>query len=239
MRRHTGNNANPGKTKNKRKRTRKRNERNRTRKLEPYIRTTKTSQGIRENAKGTLRYEQETQTWQCAQCGRKYAAADARGATTHVEAHTGANEKKRRQREQQVLQYHAHRNADEVRIRTLLQYGQEKRGIPPTKHWDPKQHWGSTRDANERRSITTEGGKETEQRRSRPRLTDDEQETPTKPRKQDHDKAQKLNSRSKPIQDTNSSHDQDQDQDQQSKQKQSQSQDHNQKRSKTRPKKAT
>ena len=41
-----------------------------------------------ENAYGTLRYEKETQTWQCAQCERKFAATDARGSTAHVASGT-------------------------------------------------------------------------------------------------------------------------------------------------------
>ena len=46
-----------------------------------------------------------------------------------MEARTRTKEKERRQQEQQILQDKAHRSADEVRIRALLHYGEEQRGI--------------------------------------------------------------------------------------------------------------
>ena len=59
------------------------------------------------NAKGALRYEAETETWQCAQCEKKYAATDARGAAAHVAAHEKANQKKRRRQEQKAIRRNA------------------------------------------------------------------------------------------------------------------------------------
>ena len=49
------------------------------------------------SANGTLRYEAEAETWQCAQCEKEYAETDAGGAAAHVATHTKANQKKRRQ----------------------------------------------------------------------------------------------------------------------------------------------
>ena len=60
-----------------------------------------------ENAKGTLRYETETWTWQCAQCERGYAEYDARGAAAHVATHTRANPKIRRQKARRIIQENA------------------------------------------------------------------------------------------------------------------------------------
>ena len=60
---------------------------------------------------------------------KKYAATDARGEAEHVATHTRTNKKIRRQQEQQTLHENADQNSDEARLRTLLQYGQEKRRI--------------------------------------------------------------------------------------------------------------
>ena len=127
----------------------------------------------RENAKGTLRYEQETQTWQCTQCGEKYAASDARGVTTHVAAHTRARAKQKRRQEQQIIQDHAYQNADEVRIRTLLQYGHGERGILQrfTENQNKRRLRGKKEQHIKRERRQKERG------RSRPRPTDNEQKT--------------------------------------------------------------
>ena len=41
-----------------------------------------------ENKKGTLRYEVETETWNCTKCEKSCTKIDARRATMHVAAHT-------------------------------------------------------------------------------------------------------------------------------------------------------
>ena len=41
-----------------------------------------------ENKTGTLRYEQETETWHCAKCDKSYTSQNARSARTHAEEHT-------------------------------------------------------------------------------------------------------------------------------------------------------
>ena len=83
----------------------------------------------RENAKGALKLDAETETWQCAKCEKKYASSDARGAATHVANHTRENQNRRRRQEQQILQENAYRNTDETWIRTFLQYGRATRNI--------------------------------------------------------------------------------------------------------------
>ena len=70
------------------------------------------------NDKGTLRYEAETMTWQCTQCDKKYAEKGAwRAEASHVETHSGTNQKIRRQQEQQILQENAYQNSDKTRLR--------------------------------------------------------------------------------------------------------------------------
>ena len=110
-----------------------------------------------ENAKGTLIYEAETRTWQCAQREKKYAEKDAREGASNVETHTRTNMTIRRQQEQQIIQENAYRNSDETRLRTLLHYGEEKRGTLKKRH--PGSIHSSTR---------TEEATRTEWRRTKP-----------------------------------------------------------------------
>ena len=73
------------------------------------------------NIKGTLHYNAETETWQCAQRA-KYTAKEARGAETHESSH-----KERICDEDNnkncIPSRKSHRNTGAERIRTLLQYG--------------------------------------------------------------------------------------------------------------------
>ena len=43
-----------------------------------------------ENRKGTLRYGEETETWNCTKCEKSFTKIDARRATMHVASHTKA-----------------------------------------------------------------------------------------------------------------------------------------------------
>ena len=58
---------------------------------------------------------------------KKYAERDARGESSHAATHARTTLKIRRQ-EQQIVRENAYRNSAETRLRTLLQYGREKRG---------------------------------------------------------------------------------------------------------------
>ena len=113
---------------------------------------------------------------------RKYAAANARGATSHVAAHTRTKGKKRRQLEQ-ILQENAHRNADEVTIRPLLHYGQEKRERNTKKHRRPECFHDSDRAAITGSSSANRRNK-TDPMRRRLRPTNEEHGTQeAKPRR--------------------------------------------------------
>ena len=81
-----------------------------------------------ENKDGTLRYEHETNTWQCARCGKNYSGQNARSAQSHAAAHTRAEKKQREEQEANIIQHYTHQNQDKVRIRTLGNYGSEHRG---------------------------------------------------------------------------------------------------------------
>ena len=83
----------------------------------------------RENIKRTLHYNAATETWQCAQCKKQYAEKEAIGAATHVADRTGENRRRMLQQELHSLEENSHLDTDATRIRTLLQYGNAKRGI--------------------------------------------------------------------------------------------------------------
>ena len=53
----------------------------------------------RENKKGTLRYEQETETWHCTKCDKSYTNHDATSARSHAAEHTKADKRKQSQTE--------------------------------------------------------------------------------------------------------------------------------------------
>ena len=80
----------------------------------------------KKNAKGTLRYETETETCWYTRC-EKYATSDERGAAAHIATHTSEGQKRRLQREQQPIQKNPQQNADGIRICTLGQYRTKQR----------------------------------------------------------------------------------------------------------------
>ena len=54
----------------------------------------------RENSKGTLRYEACTEKWMRTKCEKGYASTNERGAAAHAEAHTRAEQKQQKRKEQ-------------------------------------------------------------------------------------------------------------------------------------------
>ena len=79
--------------------------------------------------KGTLRYEEETATWNCTKCEKSFAHINERSAIRHAEEHTKAERKQKEQSEKQLLHHYAQQNQDEVRLRTMRHYGQEHREV--------------------------------------------------------------------------------------------------------------
>ena len=59
----------------------------------------------RENSKGALRYEEETETWNCAECEQIFTTKEARRAASHAESHTRAKKQKEKQERQAIQQY--------------------------------------------------------------------------------------------------------------------------------------
>ena len=81
-----------------------------------------------ENAKGEIRYNAETEKWQSAQRGKQLSPKEERGGAAHVARHARKNKQKRLQGEKYALGELVNKNNDAARMRTLLQYGPEKRG---------------------------------------------------------------------------------------------------------------
>ena len=112
----------------------------------------KTTQG---NKKGTLRYEQETETWHCAKCDKSYTNHNAKSARRHAAEHTKAEKKQLEQMGKNLLQHYTRRNRDDLRLRTMRSYGQERRGAENMRKKDKQQQTT----ANMTQTSTGPGGR--------------------------------------------------------------------------------
>ena len=67
----------------------------------------------RDNKAGTLRYEQETETWHCKKCDKQYSKQNARSAKNHANAHTKQEAKQKKEYEQELIRQKAQLNQGE------------------------------------------------------------------------------------------------------------------------------
>ena len=81
-----------------------------------------------ENKAGTLRFEQETETWHCKKCAKQYSERNARSTkVTQMHTHkTGGQTKK--EYKHALKRQQAQLNQGEIRLRTLQHYGLRYRG---------------------------------------------------------------------------------------------------------------
>ena len=113
-----------------------------------------------ENKAGTLRYEQETETWHCAKCAKQYSKQNARSAKSHAVEHMKKEAKITAAQEQALRRREAKQSQDEARLRTLQKYGLEYRG----KYMEKQQHAQKTKTNKRKRHRT--GGKTSKEKKT-------------------------------------------------------------------------
>ena len=96
---------------------------------------------------------QKMEMWKCE---KQYASPDARGAAANVEVRTREDHVRRLQSGKQAHGGNAQHHTDEIRIRTLQQYGTGRRRILKTR---TRYKRARTREANKEEQLqeTTDG----------------------------------------------------------------------------------
>ena len=95
----------------------------------PYTRQTQATEGTIGKHQWRTTLQRRNSNMDMRTTRKQYDAKEARGEAVHVEAHTRENRRRRLQQEKPAIKGNAHQNTDAARIRILLQYGNERRGI--------------------------------------------------------------------------------------------------------------